>query len=337
MTIHTLVNKGGAEARIADYGATLMALKTRDRNGVLGDIVLGFESVEPYLAGTPNFGAIVGRYANRIAGARFTLDGMTYRLPRNDGDNCLHGGKGFDKRVWQSVAFEDAEGQGVTLTYVCADGEEGFPGTLTVQVTYRLRHDDALSIRYQATTTKATPINVTNHSYFNLSAGKTDDVLDHRLTIAAECFTPVDAGLIPTGELRPVAGTPFDFRRPETVGSRIAAEDEQIRFGCGYDHNFVMLGARAGKLALAAILTDPLSGRVLEVRTTEPGVQIYTGNCLDGAPIGGRNFARHGGICLETQHFPDSPNQPAFPATILRPGEIFTSQTDFAFRTADAP
>jgi aldose 1-epimerase len=333
--IYTLTNRNGIEARIMTYGATLVSLKTPDRNGQMGDIVLGFDSVEPYLAGVPYYGAIIGRYANRIANARFTLNGASYQLPVNDGPNSLHGGdKGFDKRLWKAAPFENASGPGLRLTYVSADGEAGYPGKLTVKVTYQLRNDNSLAIDYRATTTKPTVVNLTNHAYFNLSGDPLrHDILDQVLMLNADRFTPVNATLIPTGELRPVAGTPFDFRNPTAIGARINADDEQIRMGRGYDHNWVLVKEKPGTMTEAAYVTDPESGRVLEVLTTEPGIQFYSGNFMDGKPAGqGTVFPHRSGLCLETQHFPDSPNQPSFPPTVLRPGQTYVSHTVFIFR-----
>jgi len=333
--IYTLTNKNGIEARIMTYGGTIVSLKTPDRNGKLQNIVLGFDTLDPYLAGVPYFGALIGRYGNRIANGSFELDGATYQLPKNNGPNSLHGGfKGFDKRVWSAKPFETKQGPGLKLTYVSADGEEGYPGQLTAHVTYQLHNDNSLSIEYAATTTKPTVVNLTNHSYFNLTGDPQHDILGHVLTINADRFTPVNATLIPTGELAPVAGTPFDFRTATAIGARIDADNEQIRFGPGYDHNWVLVKPKAGAMTTAALLSDPLSGRVVEVKTTEPGLQFYSGNFLDGRPPGQGTFFNHRtGLCLETQHFPDSPNQPAFPSTVLRPGHTYASHTVFIFRT----
>ncbi len=331
--IYTLKNAHGIEVRIMTFGASIVSLKTPDREGHLQNIVLGFDTLDPYLAGVPYYGATVGRYANRIADARFVLDGITYALTPNDGANSLHGGvRGFDKRVWKVDG--NASGHRLRLTYVSAPGEEGFPGQLTAYVTYQLREDDSLSIEYEATSTAATPVNLANHAYFNLSADPNRSILGHSLTINADKFTPVDATLIPTGELRPVAGTPFDFRTAAAIGSRIDADDEQLKIGHGYDHNWVLNAAHGQALRFAARLTDPASGRVLEVFTTQPGLQFYTGNFLNGKPAGqGSVYNYRTGLCLETQHFPNSPNQPAFPSTILRPGETYVQQTELRFRT----
>ncbi len=326
----TLKNGHGVEVRIITYGAAIASIKVPDRAGQFDDIVTGFDNLEGYLSRSRFFGAIAGRYANRIANARFTLDGKTYELAANNGKNHLHGGqRGFDKVVWKGTPFERDGNSGVTLTYVSPDGDEGYPGTLTATVTYTLSASDELTLDYQATTDKATPVNLTNHSYFNLAGDGRGDILQHRLTIAADRYTPVDETLIPTGELAPVSGTPFDFRQPAAIGARIDADAEQIRRGKGYDHNFVLNGSGLRK---AARLVDPASGRTLDVATTEPGMQFYSGNNLDGA-VGknGHTYARRTSLCLETQHFPDSPNHATFPSTILRPGERFRSKTVFTF------
>jgi len=335
--IYTLNNAHGIEVRISTYGATIVSIKTPDRDGRMQNIVLGFDRLQAYLAdGVPYYGATVGRFANRIARGRFTLDGARYQLPLNDGTNSLHGGaRGFDKRVWTTDTVAGAP-DSVRLTYVSADGEEGYPGRLTAHVIYRLREDDSLEIDYEATSTAPTPVNLANHAYFNLSGDPGRTILAHRLRIYADAFTPVDATLIPTGELRAVAGTPFDFRRATRIGSRIGAPDEQLKLGHGYDHNWVLAPAPAGgALRLAAVLSDPGSGRVMEIRTTQPGLQFYSGNFLNGKPSGvGTVFGYRTGLCLETQHFPDSPNNAAFPDTILRPGKTYSEKTVLSFRTA---
>jgi aldose 1-epimerase len=329
--LYTLTNQHDMEVRITNYGAIIVSIRTPDRAGQIGDVVLGFDTLDGYLHNTPFFGAVVGRYGNRIAKGRFSLDGVEHTLATNDGENHLHGGvKGFDKAVWTASEAESPDGPSLQLEYVSADGEEGYPGTLTARVVYTLTADDTLRIEYSATTDKATVVNLTNHSYFNLSGS--GDILGDELMIAASRFTPVDAGLIPTGELRSVTGTPFDFTTPTAIGARIDADDEQIRLGGGYDHNFV-LDKEPGVLGLAARVHDPASGRVLEVRTTEPGVQFYTGNFLDGTLTGkgGVAYPRRSGFCLETQHFPDSPNHPDFPSTVLEPGQRYETTTVFAF------
>jgi aldose 1-epimerase len=333
VTLYTLKNVHGLEAAIITYGATLVSLKTPDRSGKLDDIVLGFDTMEGYLNNRPHFGSIVGRYGNRIAKGKFSIDGKEYTLARNNGENSLHGGLvGFDKVLWTAKPVTRKEGPALELTYVSKDGEEGYPGTLTTTVVYTLTEADELRIDYRATTDKPTVVNLTNHSYFNLAGQGTGDILKHELRLDADRFTPVDAGLIPTGELRPVDGTPFDFRKPTAIGARIGASDEQIGFGKGYDHNFVLNG-KAGTLRAVARVSEPTTGRTMEVSTTEPGVQFYTGNFLDGSVRGkgGKPMNLRFGFCLETQHFPDSPNKPAFPSTLLRPGETYTSTTVFKF------
>ena len=315
------------------YGAAIVSLKTPDRGGRLQNIVLGFDTLAPYLAGVPYFGATVGRYANRIANGRFALDGKTYQLPRNDGPNSLHGGtRGFDKRIWSAAPLELPTGVGLRLTYASPAGEEGYPGTLTAHVTYRLGDDESLDIHYEASTTAATPVNLANHAYFNLSGDPKRPIVDHVLTIAATRFTPIDPTLIPTGEFRSVTGTPFDFHAPHPIGSQIGANDEQLHRAHGYDHNWVLEKPRPGAMTLAAVLWDPASGREVKIRTTQPGLQFYSGNFLDGKPAGtGTVFGYRTGLCLETQHFPDSPNHPSFPSTILRPGRLYSEETLLSF------
>ena len=331
--IHTLTNSAGLEVRIITYGGIIVSLRTPDRDGNFDDIVLGFDSLEGYLAKHPYFGTLVGRYANRISNGRFTLDGVEYKLARNNGDNHIHGGiKGFDKVVWRDRLLEDDNGVGIVLEYTSEDGEEGYPGKLDVEVTYTLNENNELVCDYRATTDRATPINLTQHSYFNLAGQGTGNVMRHILELNAAAFTPNDAELIPTGEIRPVEGTPFDFRTEMPIGARINSQYEQIQVGGGYDHNFVVNQTGEGP-SLAARVREPMSGRVMEVYTTEPGVQLYTGNFLDGTLTGkgGRVYERRSGFCLETQHYPDSPNRPEFPSTILRPGETYESRTVFKF------
>lgn len=332
--IYTLTNAHGIEARIMTYGATLVSLKTPDRTGNLQNIILGFDTLEPYVAGVPYFGATIGRYANRIARGRFVLDGKNYQLPQNDGPNSLHGGnRGFDKRVWKAQPIETPAGPSLRLTYVSAAGEEGYPGELTAHVTYRLDNDDTLTIHFEATSAAPTPINMANHAYYNLTGDPTRTILQQTLQINADRFTPVNATLIPTGETSAVAGTPFDFRTPHSIGSRINDKDEQLRLGGGYDHNWVLNSSGTGPLRLAAVLADPESGRSVEIRTTQPGLQFYSGNFLNGKPAGnGTVFKYRTGLCLETQHFPDSPNQAGFPSTILRPGQTYSETTALSFR-----
>ncbi|HEY3287482.1 MAG TPA: aldose epimerase family protein [Gemmatimonadaceae bacterium] len=328
----TLTNAHGVELRAMTYGAIIVSLRVPDRTGQLGDVVLGYDSLAGYVKSSPYFGAVVGRYGNRIAKGKFALDGKTYTLAVNNGPNALHGGlKGFDKVVWSADTVRSAHGVGIKFRYLSKDGEEGYPGNLDATVTYTLTDNNEVEIGYEATTDKATPVNLTQHSYFNL-AGK-GDILAHVLTLNADRFTPVDSTLIPTGELAPVAGTPFDFTAPHAIGERIGADHQQLKYGGGYDHNFVLSRSDTG-LTLAAVLKEPSTGRTLEVRTTEPGVQFYSGNFLDGTLTGkgGVVYQHRTGMCLETQHFPDSPNQKTFPSTILRPGETFRSKTVWTFR-----
>ena len=331
--IYTLTNQKGIEVRIMNYGGIVVSIKTPDRNGTMADIVLGFDSLAGYTANpSPFFGALVGRYANRIAHARFTLDGVQYKLEDNDHGNTLHGGThGLDKAVWAPRQLPDG---GLELTVTSKDGDEGFPGNLKVTVVYHLTDANELKIDYSATTDKDTVVNLTNHSYFNLKGEGQGDILSHRISINADRFTPVDAGLIPLGDLRPVNGTPFDFRKPAVIGAHIEDNDEQLKLGHGYDHNWV-LNKKGNELSLAARVEEPSSGRVLEVLTTQPGLQFYTGNFLDGTihGKGGKAYQRRYGFCLETQHFPDSPNQPKFPTTELKPGEEFHNTTIFRFGT----
>ena len=330
--LFTLANAHGMEIRLTNYGGIVTHLFVPDAEGTPGDIALGYDTLEGYLEQSPYFGSLIGRYGNRIGGAAFTLDGETWTLAANDGPNHLHGGEqGFDKVVWAAEPFEETGRRGVRLAYTSPDGEEGYPGTLDMEVTYTLTDENAFEIDYHATTDKATPVNLTQHTYFNLTGVGSGDILGHELTLHADRFTPGDEMLIPTGELQPVAGTPFDFTEPTAIGARINADDTQIERGGGYDHNFVLNG-EPGVLRLAARVADPVSGRVMDVHTTEPGIQFYTGNFLDGSITGkGVSYEKRSGFCLETQHFPDSPNQDAFPSTILRPGETYTSRTVYSF------
>jgi aldose 1-epimerase len=328
----TLRNDNNIELQVLTYGGIIMSLKTPDRNGQFDDVVLGFDSLAPYLDKSPYFGAIIGRYGNRIAKGRFTLDGKTYQLATNNGPNHLHGGnKGWDKQVWTAEPFQDPL-VGVKLSYTSKDGEEGYPGTVKADVTYTLTEDNRLIIDYHATTDKPTVINMTNHTYWNLAGGQAKDILGHILMINADRYTPVDATLIPTGELAPVDGTPFDFRQPTAIGARIDADNQQLKYGPGYDHNFVLTRTGTG-LSLAARVTEPITGRTLQIETTEPGLQFYSGNFLDGTITGknGRVYGPHSGFCLETQHFPDSPNHANFPSTVLRPGQEYKSETVYTF------
>jgi aldose 1-epimerase len=330
--LFTLRNTHGVEVNVMTYGAIITSIRTPDADGHVADVALGFDSLSGYLGSSPYFGAIVGRYANRIAGGRFALDGVEYHLARNNGPNSLHGGvRGFDKVLWTGEPTE----KGVRLRYTSADGEEGYPGAVTVAVNYTLTDDNELIVDYDASTTKATPLNLSQHTYWNLHGEGTGTILDLRLMLNASAFTPVDSTLIPTGKIVPVEGTPFDFRQPTPIGARIDQANEQLRFGRGYDHNWVLDLPSPGVLTAVARLDDPVSGRVLEVRTTEPGIQFYSGNFLDGSikGKGGHVYGRRSGLCLETQHFPDSPNHANFPSTILRPGARYQSRTVFAFST----
>jgi aldose 1-epimerase len=329
----TLTNAHGLEMRAVTYGGIIVSLSVPDRGGRVADVVLGHDSLEEYLSDSSYFGAIIGRFANRIAGARFAVDGKTYRLAANDGPNHLHGGRaGFDRVVWRAAPFHADDGAGVALSYRSPDGEEGYPGNLDVQVTYTLTDRNELVVDFLATTDQATPVNLTQHSCFNLTGDGAGDVLGHLLRINADLMTPVDESLIPTGRLAPVAGGPFDFRTLTGIGARIATDDEQLRRGRGYDHNFVLSRGQSG-LVHAARVVEPTSGRTLDVHTTEPGLQFYSGNSIDGRVIGkaGRVYGPRSGLCLETQHYPDSPNQPGFPSTLLRPDAQYRSRTVFAF------
>ena len=343
--VFTLTNEAGMSMRVTNYGGIILSLRAPGRDG-RADVVLGFDALDDYrsdayAASSPYFGALIGRYGNRIDEARFSLNGTTYTLDANNGPNHLHGGEpGFDERVWRADPFERADSVGVVLRYVSPDGEAGYPGRLDTEVTYALTDNNELVLDYRATTTKATPVNLTQHSYFNLGGEGTGTVLDHELTIDAEAFTPVDSTLIPTGTVRPVAGTPFDFREPTPIGARIDADNRQLGIAQGYDHNFVLARQDRDTLRRAARLYDPDSGREMTVLTTEPGLQFYSGNFLDGSLVGKRGaaYGPHAGLALETQHFPDSPNRPAFPSTILRPGETYTSRTVYRFSVrTDSP
>jgi aldose 1-epimerase len=326
--IYTLKNPNGVNARVMNYGATLVSLEVPDKKGNFADITLGFDTLKGYLTDHPYFGVTVGRYANRIGKAKFTLDGVEYKLAANNGVNHLHGGiKGFDKVVWKvDDVKSDSNTATVKLIYLSKDGEEGYPGNLSCSVTYTLTKDNELKISYEATTDKTTIVNLTNHTYWNLAGQGTGDILGHEVMLNADKYTPVDEGLIPTGEIKDVKNSPMDFTKPETVGSRID------KVTGGYDHNYV-LNSGGGKLALAARVYEPTTGRVMEIYTTEPGIQFYTGNFLDGSITGkaGKVYKKHYGFCLETQHFPDSPNKPSFPSVVLKPGQKYTTQTVYKF------
>ncbi|MGB3780108.1 MAG: aldose epimerase family protein [Tunicatimonas sp.] len=332
--LYTLTNANGVEAQITDFGGVVVSLKVPDRNDTLADVVLGFDSLKPYFEDSPYFGALVGRYGNRIAKGKFTLDGEEYTLAQNNMGNHLHGGlRGFDKVLWQAEPQSgDSSSAGLKLRYQSPDGEEGYPGALDVTVIYTLTNDNELRIDYQATTDAPTVVNLTNHSYFNLTGQGGSSILDHEVMINADRFVPVDSTLIPTGELAEVAGTPLDFRQPTPIGARIDDEHQQLAYGIGYDHCWV-LNKEGGSRTLAATVHEPSSGRFLEVFTTEPAVQFYSGNFLDGTLTGkgGAVYEQRTGFCLETEHFPDSPNQPNFPSTELRPGETYQTSTTYKF------
>ena len=327
VTEFTLANSNGLVAKILDFGGIITALHAPDRDGRLADVVLGFDTLEPYLTDSPYFGALVGRYGNRIAKGRFTLDGQDFRLPTNNGNNHLHGGApGFDKAMWQA----SIEGDSLCLRYRSPDGDQGYPGNLDATVIYQLNDDNELVMRFHATCDRATPVNLTQHSYFNLAGS--GDILGHLLQIDADAFVAIDGESIPLGQLAPVAGTPFDFRTARPIGQRISEPGQQLRNGQGYDHCFALVKPQGQALSRAARVLDPGSGRVLELFTEEPGVQFYSGNFLDGSLAGkGRSYPYRGGLCLEPQHFPDSPNQPQFPNVILRPGEEYRTESRFRF------
>jgi aldose 1-epimerase len=332
--LFTLRNEGGAEARISNYGGLVVSLKVPDKKGKMGDVTLGYDKLSDYIKDTPYFGALIGRYGNRIARGKFSLNGQQYTLATNNYPNALHGGvKGFDKVVWEPTIVASAQGPSLKLTYLSKDGEEGYPGNLSVTAVYTLTHDNALKLEFTATTDKDTVVNLTHHSYFNL-AGK-GTVLNHVVMIPADKSTPVDSTLIPTGELQPVDGTPFDFRKPTAIGARIAQDNEQLKFGKGYDHNWVV-NKPLGQYGLMARVSEPTSGRVLEVFSDEPGLQFYSGNFLDGTlkGKGGWVYQFRNGFCMEPQHYPDSPNQPKFPPVVLRPGKTYKNTIIYRFSVA---
>ncbi len=333
--VFNLENPNGLKMSVLNYGGKIVSLMVPDKNGVPGDIVLGYDSVKQYLHGNAYFGAMIGRYGNRIAKGKFSLEGKDYQLPVNNGANSLHGGsKGFHNQFWQAEPFQNKGFDALELRYKSVDGEEGYPGTLDVKVIYTLTDQNELIIDCEATTDKPTIVNLTHHSFFNLAGEGNGDILNHELTLSASEFIPVDAGLIPMGGLKPVVGTPFDFLKPHQIGERINQEDEQIKFGKGYDHCWV-LNKKSNELALAARVTEPSSGRAMEVWTTEPGIQFYSGNFLDGSDKGkgGKPYNFRSAFCLEAQHFPDSPNHANFPTTVLKPGEIYKQTTIYKFST----
>lgn len=333
VTLVTLKNNHGVELDVINYGGIITRLITPDATGKPGDIVLGYDNLSQYLDNNPYFGAIIGRFGNRIAKGQFAIDGKSYQLATNDGDNHLHGGvQGFDKKLWQMQPFQQADSVGVELSYLSPDGEEGYPGNLQVKVIYTLTNNNELQMQFQATTDQTTPVNLTQHSYFNLAGA--GSILEHQLEIPAAQITPVGAGLIPTGELQAVAGTPFDFRTAKAIGRDIEVEDAQLKLGLGYDHNFVLKATVDDSLVLAGRVLEPTSGRVLEVWTDEPAVQFYSGNFLDGSLTGkGVHYGHRSGFCLEPQHYPDTPNQSTFPSTLLKPGETYSAQIVYRFST----
>lgn len=333
--LFTLKNSNGIIVKITNYGCIVTELHVPDRDGKLADIVLGYDNLDDFIKNNPYFGAVVGRYGNRIAKGKFTLNGKEYTLAVNNNENHLHGGlKGFDKVIWDAEAMETNDGPALKLTYLSVDGEEGYPGNLSCTVIYTLTNKNELKISYEAETDKATPINLTHHSYFNLAGHDAGDILAHEMMIDADHTTPVDAGLIPTGQIRAVKGTPLDFTKPISIGARIEQDDQQLKFGKGYDHNWV-LNNKSGDFALVCSVFEPTTGRVMDVYTTEPGMQFYSGNFLDGSNIGkgGTVYNFRNGFCLETQHFPDSPNQPEFPSTILKPGQKYNHVAAYRFST----
>lgn len=336
ITCFTLTNARGMVAKIIDFGGIVTELHAPDRDGRLADVVLGFDELAPYCGDSPYFGALIGRYGNRIREGRFTLDGEQFQLPVNNGSNHLHGGPaGFDRVKWEAEVQQEGEGASLRLRYLSRDGEMGYPGNLQASVVYSLSDDNELVVRFHAVTDRATPVNLTQHSYFNLAGG--GDILGHLLQIDADAFVAIDAGSIPTGELAEVAGTAFDFRTAQAIGARIGDDDEQLRNGGGYDHNFALNKPHGKTMTRAARVVEPQSGRVLELWTEEPGVQFYSGNFLDGTLQGkGRNYAHRSGFCLEPQHFPDSPNRPHFPNVILRPGEEYLTESRFRFTVEPA-
>lgn len=335
LQLFTLTNRHGMMMKVTDFGGIITELHVPDKHGQLADVTLGFDQIAPYCDVSPYFGALIGRFGNRIAQGRFDLDGKTVQLPCNDGANHLHGGvTGFHRVKWNVRPVESEQAVGLHLTYLSVDGEQGYPGNLQVTVTYELTNDNELHVHYHAMTDQATPVNLTQHTYFNLAGiqQQTGDILGHEMMINADAYTPVNSSLIPTGSISQVSDTPFDFRVPKLIGARIEVVDEQLTFGQGYDHNYVLNKVLPKELSLAAKVREPISGRVLELWTQEPGVQFYSGNFLDGSLTGkGCNYGHRSGFCLEPQHYPDAPNQPSFPNVILRPGEVYSSHTMYRF------
>jgi aldose 1-epimerase len=332
--LYTLTNDNQVEMKVTNYGGIITSFKIPDRNGTLGDVVLGYANLEEYVKNNPYFGCIVGRYGNRIGNAKFTLDGREYTLNKNDGKNCLHGGiKGFDKVIWKAETYKDKESVGIEFHYLSKEGEEGFPGNLDVTVKYTLTNDNIFKIDYLAKTDKPTVVNLTHHTYWNFAGEGSGDILNHELMLNANAYTPVDENLIPTGEILSVKGTPMDFTTPTAIGNRINSDYEQLKFSNGYDHNWVLNKPTEEDLVLAAKVYEPISGRVMEILTIEPGIQFYSGNFLDGSILGksGNSYKIHSGFCLETQHYPDSPNKPNFPSVVLRPGETYRTTTIHKF------
>ena len=332
--LYTLTNRNGVQAKITNYGGIVVSLMVPDARGRMGDVVLGFDTLNEYIKSNPYFGALIGRFGNRIGKGRFSLNGKTYKLATNNGPNHLHGGVvGFDKKVWKALPVRRNNGVGLELRLWSPNGEEGYPGNLNTRVLYTLTNRNELRIDYSAVSDQATVINLTHHTYFNLAGHGNGTILNHRLMMNANRFTPTDATSIPTGELRSVAGTPFDFRRATAIGARINANDQQIKWGKGYDHNYVLNG-RSGTLRLANRVTEPVSGRVMTVHTTEPGMQLYTGNFLNNVKgKGGKTYLYRGAFCLEAQNFPDAPNKPNFPSSVLRPGQVYRQTTVYRFLT----
>jgi len=331
--LYTLTNRKGVEAAITNYGGIVVQLRVPDRKGNLADVVLGYDDLDGYIHDKAYLGALIGRYGNRIAQGKFTLDGKVYTLPRNNGENTLHGGlKGFNQAIWHATELESKDGPSLQLEYLSKDGEEGFPGNLSVKVIYTLTDENELKIEYSATTDKETVVNLTNHAYFNLAGAGNGDILQHQVMLPADKFLPANESQIPTGEIRSVQGTPMDFRTPTTVGARIDQDDQQLKYGLGYDNTWVLENGGSKTPTLAGTVYEPGTGRTIEVWTTEPGIQFYTGNHLDGTKgKGGKPYLRRYALCLETQHFPDSPNHPNFPSTVLKPGQLYHTVTIYKF------